>query len=263
MSIHYVNEHLITEEIISEGVWSQTGEQYKRIMIKTTPDAVVKREDGTYVSDSRPICAHNCSVLPNANTRISSTIKEGAFAPKITIRTSSDTRFNSDIFIVALPYDGMIKPFTHDTSALQIFKSVIRKSDKFTINHEDHQYRRVAYFIVRPHHDHLGNDGWYGPECDLVLTFAQSNRTRNNQPESELNWTFKTVRVNFGANGMYEITSSEETAPYDTFNPDDIRTAPICELVQPTLLHDEDYGTAEASAPRRDNNGGKKSGKRK
>jgi hypothetical protein len=244
-------------------------------MIKTTEDAVRKLEDGSFEPNIRTICAHNCSLVPTAYTRISSTIRDGAFAPKITIRTSTDTRYNSDIFVVALPYDGMIKPFTHNTNALNIFKSLIVKSDKFSIKHEDHTYRRCAYFIVRPHHDWLGNDGWYGPDCDLVLTFAQSNRNKATQSDEELQWTFKTVRVRFGENGKYEITSTEETAPYDTFNPEDIKSAPICELVAPTQLHDDGTGTFRREERHNDggrdrddrggnrNNGFKKGGKRR
>lgn len=269
MSIHYVNEHLITDEVTGEGVWAQNNETYKRIMIKTTPDAVRKLEDGTFEPNVRVICVHNCSLGMGCNTRISSTIREGAFAPKITVRTSSDTRYNSDIFVVALPYDGMIKPFQHDTNALHIFKSMIVKSDKFSIAHEDHNYRRCAYFIVRPHHEYLGNDGWYAPECDLVVTFAQSNRSRSNQNDGELTWTFKTVRVEFGTDGQYKISAQEETAPYDSFNPEDIKSAPICELVAPTQLSDDTNYNSNANGDRnsrdyaRDNGRGGKFDNRK
>lgn len=252
MSLYYVNDHLITEEVISEGTWPQNdNECYKRVMIKTTAEAMKRLDDGTFEPLSRVICAHNCSTMPQANTRISSTIKDGAFAPKITVRTSSDTRYNSDIFVVALPYDGMIKPIVHDENSLQIFKSVILKSDKFSIKHEDANYKRVAYFVVRPHHGHLGNDGWYDDSCNLVVTFAQSNRSRDNQSPEEMSWTFKTVTVRFGEAGKYEITSESETAPYDSFNPDDIKSAKICALVEPTKL----TGDASEFQPRSNNRG--------
>jgi hypothetical protein len=243
MSLYYVNDHLIEEEVGDENSWPQNNnETYKRIMIRTTSQAVKRQEDGTFINGSRPICAHNCSLIPSAKTRISSTISETGRVPKVTVRTSSDTRYNSDIFIVALPYDGMVKPFTHDEKALAIYKSVILKSDKYSIEHNDKKYKRVAYFVVRPNFQHLGEDGWYGEECDLVVTFAQSDKSRRDQSEEECHWTFKTVTVHFGADGAFDINSTEEVAPYDSFNPEDLHGQPICNLVQPTVLSDNGGG---------------------
>lgn len=238
MSLYYVNDHLITEEITGNSNWPQNnGEAYNRIMIKTTPMATKKNEDGKFESFTRPICAHNCSLTSAANTRISTVQNQGAKTPRVTIRTSSDTRFDSDIFVVAIPYDGLIVPMQdQNTEALQIFKSLILRSEQFSIEHEDKKYKRVAYFVVRPNYNFLGNDGWYSEESNLKVTFAQSNRSRENQNEEDLTWTFTTVTVRFGENGQFELSSKVETAPYSSFNPDDMRSVPICTLVKPTIL---------------------------
>ena len=238
MALYFVNDHLIQEEIVGDGTWP-SAETYKRYMIRSAN--FLKKGDGNSMEEqSRPICAHNCSDSVGANTRISTVIHEGARSPKITVRTSCDTRYDSDIFVVAIPYDGLIKPVVHDEKALSIFKCVMIKSDKMSIQHEDRKYKRVAYFVVRPDYNYLGEDGKYAPDCDLVVTFAQSNRISRNQAESDSHWTFKTVRVSFGSNGIYDITSTEETAPYDTFNPDDVKGSPICSLVEPILIKDDD-----------------------
>lgn len=233
MALFYVNDHLISEEITGNNSWPNTNETYNRIMLKTTPMATRKVEGGKgFEPFSRNICAHNCSLLSNANTRISSTINEGAFVPRITIRTSSDTHHDSDIFLVALPYDGLIVPFEHDEKKLQIYKTMIVKSEQHSIEHLDRKYKRVIYLVVRPYYGGLGNDGWY--DADLKITFAQSNKAREGDAGST--WNFKHTTVRFGENGMYDIQVEEETAPYDAINPDDLRNQPICKLVEPTQI---------------------------
>lgn len=246
MSLYYVNANLISEdENVTHGEWAQTHEAYDRTMIRTTTEAVRKKEDGTFEPFSRILCAHNCSSNPAANTRISSTMREGDYAPRITIRTSSDTRYNSDVFVVAIPYEGIIMPFEHDEEALEIFRSTFIKSDKFSINHENKTYRRVAYFVCKPNYQYLGNDGVYADECNLVVTFAQSSKTRKDEkPE---NWELTTMTVRFGADGAYEIESKQSTMPYDEFDPESIRGKGICNLVVPRMVEANNQG----------NNGGK------
>ena len=239
MSLYYVNEHLIHEEVTDDKSWPN-GENYKRIMIRTTDQLVKANEDGEVQNFSKPICAHNCSLNPTSNTRISSTYTEGETKrnARVTVRTSSDTRYNSDIFIVALPYEGMVQPFTHDEEALQIYKSLIVKSDRFTIENGDKKYRRCAYFIVKPNHTHLGNDGWYDKACNLKLTFARSDRPKKS--DSVTKWIFTTTTVRFGADGKFEINEDVTEGDADSFDPESIRSAPICRIVEPTALAPRD-----------------------
>lgn len=238
MALYYVNDSLITDEMVGESSWP-SGETYKRYMIRSIP-FLKKMDDGSMIEQTRPICAHNCSDDPSSKTRVISVIHEGARTPKVTVRTSTDTRYESDIFVVAIPYDGLIKPIDHDEKALSIFKTLMIKSDRMSIAFEDRKYKRVAYFVCRPDYRELGQDGWYSDACSLKVTFAQSNKTHNDQPDEEVHWTFKTVTVRFGADGMYEISSAEEIAPFDTFNPDDIKSVPICNVVQPTVISEND-----------------------
>lgn len=242
MSLYYINDHLITEEVVSEGTWPQnSGEKYKRIMIRTTPAAVKKNADGKFESFTRALCAHNCSSQVNmANTRISSVVTKGdeRRIPRITIRTSTDTRYDSDVFVIALPYEGVIQPFRHDTEALAIYKTAILRSDRFSIEDETGRYSRVLYLVVRPDYKFLGGDDWYGKECDLEITFAHSNLPRGHKEADEANakWILRTAKIRFGMNGNYELTYTDGELPYSSLNFDDFRNAPICELVQPVEI---------------------------
>lgn len=236
MPIYYVHEELITEQVIGEDKWP-TGESYNRISIETAEGAVKKNADGEFEPLKRRLCIHNCGKNPGAKTRINSNVVETGRPPRVNIRTSGDTKHDSDVFVVALPYDGMIVPMKNqDLTALAIYKTMILKSDKFSIECADQRYKRVFYLVVRPHHEHLGNDGWYDSACDLKVTFAQSNKNQTSDPE-KAKWTFRTVTVRFGANGKYELKTEEETAPYSAFDPDTIGGNKICELVEPMVLN--------------------------
>ena len=256
MSLYYVNEHLIHEEVTDDKSWPN-GENYKRIMIRTTDQLVKANEDGEVQNFSKPICAHNCSLNPTSNTRISSTYTEGETKrnARVTVRTSSDTRYNSDIFIVALPYEGMVQPFTHDEEALQIYKSLIVKSDKFSIENGDKKYRRCAYFIVKPNHTHLGNDGWYDQACNLKLTFARSDRPKKGQT-GPVKWIFTETTVRFGTDGKYEVTENVTEGDENSFDPESIRSAPICKIVEPTALAPRDAQQGGNYANRNSGNNG-------
>lgn len=245
MPLYYVNDHLITEKVIVPEhplSWDQGSfkEPYDRILIQTTPQATRKTEDGKLESFTRTICAHNCaSGTSNALTRISSVQHANSKIHHVTVRTSSDTRHDSDVFVVAIPYNGMIVPMTNqNTDALRIYKYLMLRSEQFNIEHEDANYRRVAYFVVCPKYTYVDSDGWYTDEASLKLTFVQSNRGAKT-PAKDMHWTFTNVTVRFGPYGSYKIDYDTNVVPYDSFSLDSINKTPICKTVEPTVLSED------------------------
>ena len=111
MPIFYVNENLISEELQHTSTWQKTGEEYERWMIKT--NGLERRtQDGSFERAERVICVHNLGKIPGDRTRVVATKFEGEeqYPAKVTVRTSSDTRYDTDVFIVAIPYDGIVLP---------------------------------------------------------------------------------------------------------------------------------------------------------
>lgn len=238
MGIYYINDHLIVDEFQKDGTWpNNDNEAYKRIALKTANGAIRRNEDGTTSPVSRILAIHNCSEDPSAKTRISSTAtEEHPNSPRINIRTSSDTQYDSDIFIAAIPYEGMVLPMTNiDDNALAIYRALILKSDRMSIEHEDRKYKRVMYLICRPHHDFL-NGEWYESCCDLNFTTVRSNKSRDNQDPSSVTWTFTNHHIKFGTNGVYDYTFDvEENLPNDSFAPMSIKNSTICQCVKPKV----------------------------
>lgn len=247
MPIFYVNENLISEELQHTSTWQKTGEEYERWMIKT--NGLERRtQDGSFERAERVICVHNLGKIPGDRTRVVATKFEGEeqYPAKVTVRTSSDTRYDTDVFIVAIPYDGIVMP-TIDGDRLDIFKFAIVKSDRLSFQtNEDRKYRRCIYAVVAPAAHEVDNAGFYPSSCDLVIRTAVSNYTpQQGEPDpAKHHWTVRTQRVRFGVNGAYEIEYTDEVVDYNAIDPDELHKAKICTLVEPVILASRDNGNA-------------------
>lgn len=233
--LYYVNDHLIQDEVASEGTWTNTKdnteEAYKRILITTAANAVKREEDGSFVPTSRTICAHMCSLDPKAKTRIANIIPTDSTITRVSIRTSIKNKYDNDAFVVAIPYDGMIIPMDQK-DALSIYRFMILKSDKVSIEHEDRKYRRCIYFVVSPR-EQAGADEWYPDDCNLVVKTVRSNLARGAEPDENTVWTITTHTVRFGLNGTFEITHTTEDVPFDTIDASQLRDAELCHVMPP------------------------------
>lgn len=233
--LHFINEHLFQDEIQSENTWEKNGhsEQYQRCLIKS--NGAVAKKDGSFVNADRTLCVHNKGTSPVDKTRIISTIMEGDTRSRVTIRTSEDTRYDTDVFAVAIPYDGLIIPI-EDAPELLIYRAMIMKSDKATFEHEDRKYKRCLYLIVSPKFAEKGENGWYSESCDLVVKTIQSNKPRNADPTGDETWFVTIHHIKFADEGMFEYTIEKEQLPYGAIDPDELHKARICEVVEPQLL---------------------------
>lgn len=239
MAIFYVNENLISEELQHTSTWQKTGEEYERWMIKT--NGLERRtQDGSFERAERVICVHNLGKIPGDRTRVVATKFEGEeqYPAKVTVRTSSDTRYDTDVFVVAIPYDGIVMP-TIGGETLDVYKFAIIKSDRLSFQTaEDRKYRRCIYAVVAPDAQNISEEGFYPSSCDLVIRTAVSNYTpQQGEPDPVKNhWTVRTQRVRFGPNGAYDIEYSEEIVDYNAIDPNELHKAKICDLVEPVIL---------------------------
>lgn len=216
--ISYVNEHLFDVVSTGNGIWSNSGENYERFAIKTS-DMVIQSRDGSEPSPSQRILAMY-NDAGKGNTRIVSTRGGEHNALRVTVRRSTDTKFDSDVFMIAIPFSGFIIPVS-ETDDLDIFKATVMRSDQYFDHIDGERYKKILYAIVRPYHKAC-NHGIYNDSADFVVQFAQSNRTRKDQDTSKLKWKMQTTRVKFGTNGEYHITRETTEIPFDQFNPEDI-----------------------------------------
>ena len=234
--VNFVNEHLIQDVIQSENTWNKPdfSEDYQRCLIKSK-GAVVKK-DNAFVNGDRTICVHNRGMSPNDKTRIISTVMEGDSRSRVTIRTSTDTRYDTDVFVVAIPYDGLIIPIENEPE-LMIYRTMIMRSDKASFEHEDRKYKRCLYLVVSPKYAEKCDSGWYSEKCDLIVKTIQSNKPRNAAPTGDESWFVTIHTIKFGVDGLYDYEIDSEELPYGAIDPDELHKARICtSMVEPTLL---------------------------
>ena len=239
--VYFVNEHLIQDEIQSESTWDKGGhkEDYQRCLIKS--NGAVAKKDGSFVSADRALCVHNRGSSPAAKTRIISTVMNPDERPRVTIRTAADTRYDTDVFVLAIPYDGLIIPIESEDE-LMIYRAMIMKSDKATFEHEDRKYKRCLYLVVSPKFSEKGENGWYNDNCDLVVKTIHSNKPRYAEPTCDESWFVSVHHIKFGTDGLYDYEVSKEELPYGAIDPDALHKARICKTVEPTLIKDRTSG---------------------
>lgn len=235
--VYFINEHLIQDEIQSENTWEKNGnsEDYKRCLIKSSGAVAKNKTDGSFAPSDRTLCVHNRGTSPNDKTRIISTVTEGDTRPRVTIRTSADTRYDTDVFILAIPYDGLILPI-EGAENLLIYRTMIMKSDKATFEHEDRKYKRCLYMVVSPKFSERNENGWYNDSCTLTVKTIQSNKPRNAEPTGDESWFVTIHTIRFGMDGLYDYEIGSEEVPYGAIDPDSLHKVKICNTVEPTQL---------------------------
>lgn len=230
--ISYVNEHLFDVVLTGNGIWSNSGENYERFAIKTSDMVVQSRDGSDSVPSQRILAMYNDA--GNGNTRIVSTRGGEHNALRVTVRRSSDTKYDSDVFMVAIPFSGFVVPIT-ESEHLDIFKGTVMRSDQYIDHIDGERYKKILYAVVRPFHK-VCNNGVYDDSADFVVQFAQSNKTRKDQDTSKLKWKMRTVRVKFMTNGGYHITNETIEVPFDQFDPEKIKGNNLFPIVEPRVF---------------------------
>lgn len=258
--VFYVNQHLIDDEVTGSSSWTTRDgitEEFDRVAIKTAGGAT-RVVDGKPVPTNIIICRHSVAHEPDAKTRIRNLMSEDGQV-RTRIQTSVVNKYDDDIFVVALPYDGLVVPMENKPDDLAVWRYVIQKSSSMNIEHNDRKYRRVLYLVVSPRGT-PDADGWYPEECNLVVSTIKSNLSKDARESGDLGnakWTVTTNTVRFGATGAFEISTETETVPYDVYAhvADNVRAA-VVDTIPP--LPPKGEGNNGGNRGPRPNNGGPK-----
>ena len=233
--LFYINPHLIADEVTgSQRYTSKSGitEDFDRVAVKTAGGAT-KLVEGKHVPSEIIICRHSISNEPGAKTRVyNATSEDGKIRTRI--QTSLTNKYDDDVFVLALPYDGLIVPMEQpDRDVMSIWRYVVQKSSTMNIEHNDHKYRRVLYMVVSPRGT-VDADGWYSDNRNLVIKTIKSNLGKNQEPNENPVWTVTIHTIRFGEGGAYDIHTETETVPYDVYAhiASDMRV-PVVETVPP------------------------------
>ncbi len=148
--INIVNKELFDfKDFIREA--DQGREKLHQLDIFTTPQATkFSSSNSKIVSNSRQLLRlssqsenykdykHSISVRDNANNKRS-----------VLIRANERVRRDANIFLVAFPFNGLVKPIEF-SKQYRIYKGYIATSDSFNILFNNRKYKRVLYLIIEP-----------------------------------------------------------------------------------------------------------------
>lgn len=259
--VYYINQHLIADTVVGTKTWTTRDgieETCDQVVIKTAGGAT-RVVDGKTTPTNMIICRHSISQEPGAKSRIRNTEGDDG-RPRTRIQTSVANKYDDDVFIVALPYDGLVVPIDHDEDHLSIWRYLIQKSTGMNIEHNDRKYRRALYMVVSPH-GAVSEDGWYTDSSTLTVKTIKSNLKHGATDTADAKWTVTIHTIRFGLDGAYEINTETETVPYDVYEYllSDERI-PIVEVVPPLPPKNGSTGPQQGKrgdAPKsRLNNGG-------
>ena len=68
----------------------------------------------------------------------------------VTIKAVKESNYDANVFVVAFPFNGIIKPITFD-KRYRIHKGMISMSDDYNIPFNGKTYRKVLYLVIEPY----------------------------------------------------------------------------------------------------------------
>ena len=130
----------------------------------------------------------------------------------VSIRASERNTYDSDIILIAIPFNGIAEPIP-ESREYRIHKGYVVRSDKRDIECNGTLYKKVLYLLVEPNVSLFNEDHKYHTD-EIKLNFVSYNLESNEEDNTTV--TMKsTVEVTFTAEAVKYTNSFEESEPVD------------------------------------------------
>lgn len=202
--IKFINEDLF--KITTEKVSNDHGEYYKSDV--TTAMNIIRGKEKT---PGKQLITKIISSDENynANNTAVSVLKLNSGNKKISIKSSERNKYDSRIYMIALPFNGFAEPL-EETHLYKIHKGMIARSNKRNIKLDDGTYKKVLYLMVTLNEAVFSEDHKYHTD-EIVLKFVSYNLESLDDGTST---TIKTViTVTFTENHVEYVTDSTDVDP--------------------------------------------------
>lgn len=149
--INIINENLFsfnTEERENE----KTGDTYYKLSINSSSKIVRKNQNGELVHTIRTFATLFSpeKAYSNYNTLISVKDSEDGRKRFVTLKAVKESSYNANVFMVAFPFNGIIKPIPFN-KVCRIHKGMISISDDYNIQFNGRNYHKVLYLMLEPY----------------------------------------------------------------------------------------------------------------
>lgn len=208
--IKFINKELFN--VAGELVSNEHGEYYKADV--TSSMTVIKGKD------KKPVHQLITKIIStnedyNSNNTAISRVKLNSGNTKVSIKSSDRNKYDSRIFLIALPFNGLAKPL-EESHLYKIHRGVIVNSKKRDIKFGDATYKKVLYLMITLNESVFSEDHKYHTD-EIVLPFISYNLesvSPDKDPETVMTTTTITFTVD-DARYLSESASSEPVNPKD------------------------------------------------
>lgn len=139
------------------------------------------------------------------NIRVSTTLINRK--PNIKIRASNNNRFDMDIYMMAIPFNGIIQPIPGSFD-YRIYRAFIAQSDRRDIEFEGKLYKKIAYLIMAPNTQLLQEYHTHHKDT-LEFDFSFVNREGN---DSKTICKKTTISIRFTKEGLISTMSEKDVS---------------------------------------------------
>ena len=206
----------------------------------------VRKVVTTIISDKEDITSSdtNCVIktAPTANGTM-----------RVSINAFERNDHDTDIYLVAIPFNGFIEEI-EKSFQYRIYRGVMVKTDKRTIEFQGNTYKKVAYMIVVPNGNMLEDNNKYH-EDELTLKVSSYNLETIEEDKHD---TIKsTTTITFTKSETCGTDSKVEcnVETVDPINPDDFK-GKIIFPIYAKKSHDTDSNTSDNSEGNTDEKNG-------
>ena len=206
--IKFINKSLFnitTEEKTSEkGSYFETTVSSSVEVKNRKTNEMNRRVITKIISDTEDFNAENTSIQVKT-TKLGSS--------KVGLRSSNQNQNNTTIYLVAIPFNGIIKPI-EKLFDYRIYKGIILTAEKRTIEFNNELYKKIAYMVLIPNETLFEEDHKYHKDW-LELSVESYNLESNpDTDEKKCIKSISTVTFLKDGNDGYDIIS-EECEPVD------------------------------------------------
>jgi len=208
--ITFINDKLFT--VNTEAVSNEKGDFFKTDIL-TVPTVLKKNNSETaqrvftkITSSTEDYNDSNMAVHASAGFKGSE---------KISIRASERNKYDSDLVMVAIPFNGIAQPI-EPSHNFRIHKGMVATSNKRNIEYDGNLYKKVLYLMIEPNNALFKPDHKYHVD-EINLDFVSYNLETKEDATTTTVKTTSTLRITEGAIEFYVSSEECEEISADTF----------------------------------------------
>lgn len=199
--------------IVNEGLFSfntelrtnaKTQDQYYKLDINTSTK-IIRKNAPDSTEPARTVRTFACLTSPEktySQYNIIINARDNEFGKRsVMFRAVKESTYNANAFVVAFPFNGIIKPIPFD-KRYRIHKGMISMSDEYSIQFNNKNYRKILYLIIEPNMKIFDGDENHDPIEALNIPIESYSLIKDRKnPDAEVKTNFESMTLQITKTG--------------------------------------------------------------